>query len=395
MSRRIAHLLLLALLLLTAACGSDDGPDAAANEGFESYGPDAAYAEAPRSDAYEPGPPQASGAGRRIEIVDHGLRLTRGTQVVPHGWEVLQNIATDPNTGQYLRYVNETRGPDGELIRGLQARTFSTMLGTSMEEIWREAVRNGLPDVQNVSLGNLQRSPTVEQLREFRRVAQIWEPRGMQMQGFEAPIRGTRNGAPVEGIVHLIVFSSPQMPGVGSVQPTVLLNAPGRTEETLRISVQIANSYRSNPEFEQRLEAINARVSQQQQAAHQQRMASSQAAHQQRMAANQQRFNAHQQMMQDRSAVMDQQHQQYMGQLRNDNTSAWSGSDYSSHDYYIDGIHEQSSFQDPYSGQQMTQDGQYDYWYQNNLGEYYGTDDPSFDPNSMQGNWEQIEPLTP
>ena len=37
---------------------------------------------------------------------------------------------------------------------------------------------------------------------------------------------------------------------------------------------------------------------------------------------------------------------------------------------------------------------QYDWWgTRYNLGNYYGTDDPSFDPNSLQGNWEQIDPL--
>ena len=76
-------------------------------------------------------------------------------------------------------------------------------------------------------------------------------------------------------------------------------------------------------------------------------------------------------------------------------TSAWQGSDYTSHDALIDGIHERSSFNDPYSGQQLSRDGQYDYWYQNNLGEYHGTNDPSFDTHALQGNWQQIDPLTP
>lgn len=121
-------------------------------------------------------------------------------------------------------------------------------------------------------------------------------------------------------------------------------------------------------------------------------------AYQARMQGNQAAFDAHQRGMAERSAMMDQNHAAYMDSLRNTPTRP-PGSDYSSdydgHDAFIDAIHDSTSFQDPYSGQQITQDGDYDYWYQDNLGNYYGTDDPGFDPHSLQGNWERIEPLSP
>jgi len=115
-------------------------------------------------------------------------------------------------------------------------------------------------------------------------------------------------------------------------------------------------------------------------------------AYQARQQGNQAAFDAHQRNMAQRSAMQDQNHANYMDNLRNTPTRP-AGSDYDSHDAFIDGIHGSTSFQDPYSGQQKTLDGDYDYWYQDNLGNYYGTDDPSFDPNSLQGNWERIDPL--
>ncbi len=117
-------------------------------------------------------------------------------------------------------------------------------------------------------------------------------------------------------------------------------------------------------------------------------------AFQSRMQGNQAAFDAHQRNMAERSAAQDRNHANYMDTLRNTPTRP-AGSGYDSHDAYIDSIHGSTRFQDPYSGQQITRDGDYDYWYQDNLGNYYGTDDPSFNPNSLPGNWQQIDPLSP
>ena len=117
-------------------------------------------------------------------------------------------------------------------------------------------------------------------------------------------------------------------------------------------------------------------------------------AYQARRHGNQVAFENHQRGVAANSAMMDQSHASFMGNLRNTPTRP-AGNGYDSHDALIDGIHETTTFQDPYSGQQVTHDGQYDYWYQDNLGNYYGTDDPSFNHHGMQGNWEQADPLAP
>lgn len=185
------------------------------------------------------------------------------------------------------------------------------------------------------------------------------------------------------------------MPGMGTLQGTAVASPPESFDNAVRMSLQVAHTYRANPQFEQRIMQVSAAAMQRSNAQHEQMMAQSRAQHQQRMADNQARFNSHQQMMKGIYDANDQQHARFMDNFSNSGTSAWSGSDYTGHDAYIDGIHERSSFQDPYSGQQVSQDGQYDNWYNNGLGDYYGTDDPSFDPNSMDGNWQRIEPLEP
>src|SRR5690606_21563362 len=115
---------------------------------------------------------------------------------------------------------------------------------------------------------------------------------------------------PVEGVVYLVHFVMDQLQA-GLFQAAVVLSAPEHLEEAIRTNLAFQNSYEPNPAFEQRLEQINQRAMQQQQAQHQQWMAQSQALHQQRMAANQARFDAHQQMMQGRYAAADQQMQSW------------------------------------------------------------------------------------
>ncbi len=338
----------------------------------------------------------ASASGTQVAILDHGFRMTRGTQVIPNGWKLTQDIATDPNTAQSARFHLEIRGPGGELIKALGISQYSQLMGTSFEQVLHQMTMRGLGgEIQNLSVGSFQRSATLEGSAQFQKAMQYGSGRGMRVQGLEAPLKGSRNGNPVAGILYVGHFSSASLQGTGTIQGTVVAAPPEGLENAVRINDQITRSYRPNPQFEQRMQQVNAGAMQRSNAEHQRWMASSRAQHQQRMADNQARFNSHQQMMQGQNQANDQQHAQWMENFRNSGSSAWSGSDYTGHDSYIDGIHERSTFQDPYSGQQVSQDGQYDNWYNNGLGEYYGTDDPSFDPNSMEGNWERIEPLQP
>ena len=368
--------------------GYDAGPEGAYEAGYQ--GASMQGNGAPRGS-------QSAAADGRIAILDHGLRMTRGTQVVPANWQLTQNIATDPNTGQFRSYVLDVRGPSGELVRNFGIANFAQMMGTSFGPTWQGMIQRGLAqEVQGLSFGELRRSANMAQLSEFQRVAQMVRQRGMEMQVLEAPLRGQRSGQTVEGVAYVILISSPQMPGAGTVQASAVVSSPELVSQTVRTNLEMAETYRPNPDFEQRIQQIHAQVSQRQQAMHQQRMANSQSLHQQRMASNQASFDAHQRMMNDRYASNDQQNQQWLESFRNDNSSAYSsGGDYTGHDAFIDGIYEQSTFQDPYSGHQVSRDGQYDNWYTDGLGDYYGTDDPNFNPNSMEGNWEQIEPLQP
>lgn len=373
---------LFASLLTTSACNL---PDSSATHESAHI-----LAETPPSDA---GSDIRNGSSQRIAIIDRGLGMTRGTQEIPAGWKLTQDIATNPQNGQMMRDVLEIRGPQGQLIRAIGSTQYAAMFGTRFASALSDLVTQRLGDeLAEISLGEPRRSALLENTPEFRKALQYSQQRGMTVQGIELPLHATRRGTLVRGIVYVAHFT---FPGGGTIQATAVVSPPELIADAVRIHQQISHSYRANPAFEQRRVQVHEATMARSNAEHRQRMAASRAQHQQRMASNQALFESHQRSMQQRYDAADQQHNQWMNDFRSSGSSAWSGNDYSGHDALIDGIHERSSFDDPYSGQQLSRDGQYDYWYQNNLGEYYGTDDPNVDPYSLPGDWQQIDPLTP
>jgi hypothetical protein len=317
--------LLLALSLLAlAACGgtedsySDDSADAMMSP--EPLSPSDPYAGTAGAFGQQAAAANPGEEAQRVVIVDRGLQMPQGTYTIPAGWQVQQDVATDPSTGQPARYRLDVRGPNGELIRGLRPANYGPMTGAGFEQTWRGLAMQGAQgEVSDVSIGSLQRSERLERLRPFQRAAAKAQQMGFRIEGFEAPLRAQSDRGPVEGAVHVVHWSSPQMAGMGVVLASVILSPADRAAATLRLNAQIANGFQPNPAFEQRMEQVNQAVMQRQTAQHQQLMASRQAqfnAHQQRMASNQAAFDASQQVYRSNSQANDLQFQSWQNAQR-------------------------------------------------------------------------------
>ncbi|MEM1042725.1 MAG: hypothetical protein AAGI91_08860 [Bacteroidota bacterium] len=331
----MTRLFLLSLALVLAACGSDYEDDYAndpyaASPYAEGYaaGPyaDAAYPHEAYADSpYPQGPPPsgtyqpaaagpATGGAQRVTIMDRGLGMPSGTQLVPAGWHLTQNLATDPNTGQPVSQVLDLQGPRGELVRNLGLAPYGPMMGTDFEQTWRQLAQHGV-QLGGVSFGHMQRSASTEALSAYRRAVELAGRKGFRAEALEAPVQGSRDGQAVQGFVYVIRFTSPQMPG-GVLQATAVLSPSDLLPQTLQTYAQASDSYQPNPAYEQRMEQISQAAMQRQNAQHRQRMASSQAQHQQRMAQRQASFNAHQQRMAANSAAFDMHNQAWQNQQR-------------------------------------------------------------------------------
>jgi len=87
------------------------------------------------------------------------------------------------------------------------------------------------------------------------------------------------------------------------------------------------------------------------------------------------------------------QNDKWLQNFRSSGNNTSGNVDYSGHYKTIDSINETTSFFDESTGSRVTQDGQYDYWATDGQGNYVGSDDPNFDPNALEGNWQAVVPL--
>ncbi|MDJ0786158.1 MAG: hypothetical protein QNK05_05080 [Myxococcota bacterium] len=381
---------ILALSLLAIGCGADE--PGAYETGLQDYtqdgrmGAPGAYAQTP--------PPQQSQSGV-VTLYDHGMQMARGQITVPSGWRVNQDIATDPNTGRFMRFVYDIVGPNGELVRNLPIYTYQSMMGQQFEPMWRDAVMRALHGaLEGVQIGALQTSAVMQRVPTVQQAMQA-----QNAQPLEAPLQASRGGQPYAGRVYVVNMPFPADPSSGVFVPGLIVAPPDRLEAAIQANLQMALSARPNPQFEQAYAAIDRRVRQQMQRDHQQRMARNQAAfdaHQRRMAGNQAAFDAHQQRMAGNQAAFDAQNRQWLENFRGSGGSGASpGGGYTTNDQFNDYIRDTDTFYDPDSGQNVQLDGYYDRTFTDGLGNFYRTDDPSFDPNSMQGNWNEVQPLQP
>ena len=320
---------------------------------------------------------------QRVTLVDQGLQMPRGTQSLPAGWALVQDLATDPATGEAARSTLDIRGPHGELLRGLGSASYGPTTGTSFEQTWQQMATRGAQGEADVSLGSLRPSAVLERSRSYRKAARMASQNGMRVDALEAPVRGTREGRPVGGVVYVMHWA---FASGGGVQATLVLSPADRLPETLRLNEQIAESYQPDPAFEQRVLEVGQAGRQQSAALHQQRMGQIDqfgqqmtAGHNQRMADGRASFNAHQQRMQGRYDAADQQLQNWQaGQASIDER----------HRRAINGINGTADVYDAQTGQTYSgvQDGAGAYWTDPTNGAVVGTDAYRDNPDAYRYN---------
>lgn len=331
-----------------------------------------------------PGIPETSFAkDKRVTVMDRGLHMPRATYLLPKGWKLDHDIATNPNTGKYSRYKFDKLGPQGELTRSLQPVLYGPFQNIDIEQAWRQTAQRALHGIlEETRFGQPKnQGPLIDKMKSRPMLRQSMQKMGVN-ELYEIDISGKRNGKAYIGKVFAAVV--PYDSQSGALLMGLFLSPRNLLMKTIDIDIKITESEKPDPKFSKISQQISQRA-----------MRDMQNQHNRRMSDNQQQFNAHQKMMDDRYQGSYQQNQQWMNNFKNDGSGNNSNSNYSSHDAYIDNIHEQSTFKDSSTGENVSRDGQHDYNYTNNQGGYYGTDDPSFNPNSMPGDWQETEPLRP
>ena len=320
----------------------------------------------------------ATPLSRQIAIMDQAFDMPIWRETVPASWEVFQQIATNLDRGGYATYLRDLYGPRGELIRDLGSTTHNSALGLSADAVIQQAMATV---VEGLRMEQARSSPLLESLPlvAFKRRSQ--QADGFTLDTYEIPFEGRRGGEPVRGVLYLMNTPFPQLGNGGLMDLTLVVSRPEHFDRAVEVNRAVMQSRELSSDYLTHKQKHNYAASQRNQVAHQNRMAQLEANH-----------AAHQTRMRDVYAASDARHEAWMNKnLR----SPASGGDYGSHDAFVDQIHERTTFNDPYSGQETHREGQYDQWYTDGLGGYHGTDDPSFNPHSLPGNWEAIEPSRP
>jgi hypothetical protein len=342
--------------------------------------------------------PIADGGDREVQIVDQGLNMVVSTVRVPAKWSVQQDIAYDPNTGMPARFKLVTVGPRNQYARAYAGVfPYGNVNNIPFDQATRQAIDHVLEveQLENLQFGPSSPSNVMMRDSRFQEMAQRLAGRGQRIEAYESEFTGQRNGRQYKG---RITFTNivKQNAGFGVLQPSSMLFALAEDYPSLRqIADEISENLVPNPQYSQAMAQISHQVQQRSDAYSRQLMNQSAVAHQKRMADRQAAFASHQKSMAGLNQLQDVAHESYMTTLRSNGSFSSVGGDYSSHDAFIDQTHERTSFTDPWAGSEISLDGQYDYNYTNGLGDYYRTNDPAFEPASLQGDWQAIDPLKP
>ena len=319
---------------------------------------------------------------QQILIIDSGLNMPMGRLITPYDWKVRYDIASNLHTAAYDRYIIDIQGPDGSVIRGMGSATYLHSGGTNFDSLVEKMAMAGVQGIEGLTYGEFSINQRALARPKYQQAIQKAKSQGYQLEPVYLSFQGTISGRRMAGrleVDHSIFVDGGQHIG-GAVNVVLLMSSPENIESLIRMSDAISDQFQANLEYDRARSQLIDRVT-----------ARRYGEHKQRMAQNQARFNAHQQMMKGRYEAAYSQNEQWLQNFRNQNSSGDNA--YSGHDKFIDSINETTSFNDPSTGFRTSQDGQYDRWATDGQGNYIGSDDPSFDPNAIEGNWREAQPL--
>lgn len=339
-----------------------------------------------------------SGSGT-ITLYDKGLQMPRGTYEIPEGWNLRQNLATDPTSGQPTVTQMEIWSDHGDLIMALPQGSYAVSMGRSFQQTWQRLAYSSLRNnFQQIRFGQPRPSPSLMNTGGVQQAARQAVQNGNRFQAMEVPISATREGAPFDGLLrfaHLTPANAPFQLG-GIYLGSITLAPHGRLDQVLQTKQRIDASFVSNPTYQQRIFQITQRARVRDKAFSDQQMATATAAHNARMRDQKAMFDSSQRNIADMNRMGDQQHAQFMQQLSGSGADAGQGSgNYDGQAAAVDQIWGRQSFNNPDTGQVQSMDGQYKYNYTDGYGHFYRTNDPNFDAASLTGDWRRTDPLSP
>lgn len=305
-------------------------------------------------------------------LYDAGLQMNISTYYLPEGWQIDADIRTTKTdyTRFYSRYKFDIHGTAGEVVRNVAPVRYTPYLGESTQKVWHQSLVQQLAPFGQFQGGQLTQSDYGSYL--FPELVNI---QGIQF--IQSYVHGTRNGRAFEGLCIGILFYGEYSAMFSSV---LILSPKGFWEQTVENYRWIRINKVDNPQYQQTVARLNQQKNQK----------SSQNA-QLYMSVRQQQFDSWQKSHQATVNAYAQSNAQFNQYLKGDYSSG--SGQMNSNEAFNNYLQDVTAFDDSYLGYRVKQSGHYDYWFTNGSGEYYGTNDPGFDPYHLGSDWARTYPV--
>lgn len=326
-----------------------------------------------------------------VTIIDQTMNKPMARVTLPAGWKIQQDVASNLQVGGFTKFRIDAIAPDGGMYIVLPTNTSYSqipdtwtgqMTGYGFVELATYMTQMTLRDKSApLQISGLRPSAWARQTPEYQQHKQKLAQFGYDFEVYEMAISGNMHGQPWKGEAGFAIMDySRQMGGQmrgGTIMYGAVQIAPAQNYAKFDAQCKLIK-YVTDPTWD----AIQSnKIKQQTQHANR--------SHQSRMASNQAAFDATQKAHRETQAAYQASNDSWYDR------NLGAGSEYNSTSSFNDAMTGHSTFNDAYSGHQTRQEGHYDYWYSNGLGEYYGTDDANFNPASLQGDWQSVQPLSP
>lgn len=309
----------------------------------------------------------SNGPTKTVQLYDRGYGMVMARVQIPQDWNVRQNLSTNRQNGSIQSYQLDYFSPNGQMIRCMMPTSFSSYYGQSFQSTWNNLMQQYLfSAVQNVRFQPMKKSQKVLNTKFASDYARY---QFGNLDGFEQGFTGTLNGQAVEGVVYALYLRG-QME---QLIPIAIISPRGQLGQTIAIYDRIDRSTQEDPRYVQMVHG---------------EMDNRTVAHHKRMMAHNQRAR------QLRGEIYDihrQQSEEFNRSIREEGLG-YNGSRHTINDQVTDAIRGEMTIENTWSGEQERVDQSFRYWYTNPLGQKYGTNDPSFNPQTLPGgNWKRAK----
>jgi len=335
-----------------------------------------------------------------VQLWDRSLGMALGTMMIPKGWIFEQDIALNLQSGLYDRYHTDLLSPEGQLIRSVNSSFYSPTEGIGFDETWRVMVEEAIRyELDEVMIGHLRPSTTLAGDKTFQETASMMRAQGIRMEALEVPFSGWLDDERYQGVAYVAHAKNPWMGDMGVIAAKLVTSPAYLFNETVKLDKLISGSYERNRMYELKVSQVQMQALNRNQPAWQQPARSLHSTQYddcyQNYAYPFYWFDGSYGLTPHYDELNSYWYDSFFGSWNTNAGHSYNGG-YSSTDHFLDAITGYSTFEDPYSGYNVRIEGHYRYNYTDGYGNYYGTDDPLFDPNrEFSGYWYPIDPLSP